>query len=693
MSAGKRIKGIRGMEDLKSAIKRKIKHVLINRQHKRYNRLLEEKTISYDTWIKKTEKKLAERASGAASVISVKAVSYDVCREYLTGNALAAEEAEAVVFADACGRLSDLATELIGEFFARHPEVSLLYGDEDVMSPEGERYTPWLKPDWSPDTFLSCFYFGSVFAVRTKALQRLTAAQKEWIFAEGSDVYRLCCLLAGESGGFERRAQGNLFPIGHVDEILFHASYNRETEIYQWKLNLEEEQNNKDQNEGNKKISVIIPSKDNPDILKQCLISLEKTRKTDSGIACEVIVVDNGSKDEAKCELEKWFANTGVTYLYQRMPFHFSKMCNLGAKVASGDVLLFLNDDVEAAQEMKEEGEDFLQIMYETALRPYTGAVGVKLCYPDSQRIQHAGIVNLALGPVHKLQFKEDTESFYYGWNRKMRNVIAVTGACLAVAKERFWQAGGFPEELPVAFNDVDLCFTLFEKGYYSVVLQDVVLYHHESLSRGGDDSREKLERLLAEKDRLYERHPKLCGKDAFYHKYFAADRLSAGFELKSEDEDERQADGEWKSSEASEAGKLLENAREDACVMVSLEYAGKAGSPGKYLIQGYSFVTGSDNACYEKRILLKRESSEREEETAKENGAQLWSVKPVICPRKDVEENLPDQLHVGLTGFRIYLKEGDLPAGSYRIGVFVRDCCSGGRLYSWTNRYLRMEA
>ena len=115
---------------------------------------------------------------------------------------------------------------------------------------------------------------------------------------------------------------------------------------------------------------------------------------------------------------------------------------------------------------------------------PHVGAVGAKLLYPDSDIIQHAGITNLRVGPAHKLQFLSDEKVHYYGKNRFVHDVMAVTGACLLLEKEIFERAGGFDEKLAVAFNDVDLCYTIYEMGYYNVVRNDVVLYHHESLSR-----------------------------------------------------------------------------------------------------------------------------------------------------------------------------------------------------------------
>ena len=162
------------------------------------------------------------------------------------------------------------------------------------------------------------------------------------------------------------------------------------------------------------------------------------------------------------------------------------------------------------------------------------------------------------------------------------------------------------------------------------MVLQDMPLYHHESLSRGNDDDKEKLLRLLREKDKLYERHPGLYGKDPFYHKYLAGDMLSTGFELKAEYEPEK----EELPVRTMDTGELERGAREDGCVMISLEYAGPAADFGgrkdktELLIQGYCFISGSDNALFEKWILLKPE------EDAEKNGGKLSGIRPepILC-------------------------------------------------------------
>ena len=762
-------------QGLKQGIKQVLKEMLADRQRKKYRRILEKKTVTYDAWIRQMEKERANaREEERRPDTSVKEIPYEACRDYCLGKALRGEKSEVLVFTDSQGIISESAREEIGEYFSAHSGIKMLYGDEDVMSPEGIRYTPWFKPDWSPDTFLSFFYFGSIFAVRTQLLQELTVEEMRRAFGEegrrgneeGKGIYRLCYLLAIKCGGFEKRAADGdrNFPIGHLDEVLFHGKVNREMMLERMQgellgdlagpevekrpeqrqglvskqiLTCEEEKEEADvyaarvdSNErrcpDKKEISIIIPSKDHPELLKRCILSLaaeagleydkeyekkyekecekkhEKECEGEFRKKYEMIIVDNGSRQETKEELERWLEERDIPakYLYRPMPFHFSRMCNMGAEAAEGEVLLFFNDDVEIPEKSKEakaEHPNLLQRLFHMAVRPYVGAVGVKLYYPDSIRIQHAGIVNLGLGPVHKLQFKEDNTSYYYGWNRKQRNVIAVTGACLGVEKKKFIEAGGFPEELPVAFNDVDFCFSLFEKGYYNVVLQDVPLYHHESLSRGNDDDRKKLERLLHEKDKLYERHPALAGKDPFYHKYLASDILSTGFELKAE------YGPEYKQiyRRPQEGGNLLAGAREDACVMISIEYAGPAAVIGgkeskaaDYLIQGYSFVTGSDNAIYEKEIILAPEQDDsgiRAGQKIPGNGAGLLSISPEPMIRRDVEENLPDQTNVGLTGFSVIIDGSRWQGGCYRIGVLVKDKTSGQKLYSWTNRYLKM--
>lgn len=675
-----------------------LKNNLIKLWRKKYRNELLKKTAAYDTWIREKEERVGKRlAEQGRNALTVRRIGRNAFSSFISGrkeNALTEEEADICLFLMADGRENRLTEALLTCYFEEHSRIDLAYGDEDVISPDGIRYTPWLKPDWSPDTFSSMFYFGSVFAVRTSALKRLTEEEIDAVAKCAEEdvrlaAYGLCGLLAEKCGGFAKRETPEAFPIGHIDEILFHTYYNVEMDILKKGGFSTAEPEVREGGGKEPLISVIIPSKDNPDILMRCIESIKRTVTADY----EIIVVDNGSAAGTKELLAGWLKRQSARYIYEKQPFHFSRMCNIGAKAAKGNILLFLNDDVEAVK------AGWLESLCAQAAKPYAGAAGVKLLYPHSEKIQHAGIVNLRLGPVHKLQFMSDEVCHYYRWNRGTRNVMAVTGACLAVEKTKFKEAGGFPEELPVAFNDVSLCFALYEKGYYNCVLQDCRLFHHESLSRGRDEERDKLARLLAEKRKLYMRHRELYGRDPFYHKYLAGDMLSSDFDTG--------ADYEWKEtmpfSKIGRGDGIVRNAGEDGCVLISLEYAGtieewkqgisigkkeKAGGEAIYYLQGYAFVSGSDNACYEKKIILGRVPEERQE--TEKTG--IIAVMPEILRRADVERNLPDQINVGLTGFRAKLRGKEIKTGSYRIGMLVKDRCSGRRLYAWTNRYLEVR-
>lgn len=590
----------------------------------------------------------------------------------------------------------------------------LVYGDEDVLTEKG-REKPWFKPDWSPDTFLSYFYMGSLVALSAGAVCECLErnphlaeqlASKELLKRKNA-VYELCYHVIDRKDC-----------VRHIDEVLYHTAeegyeavkemqlpgdftfgYDRQDGSHQpaggEDSRRPEERRKKGMQEENRDhlVSVIIPSKDNPEVLFHCIHSL--TELTEGVIPYEIILVDNGSKEENKILIKQKVEALqqkscplcrGSHYHYEPMTFNFSRMCNLGASMAKGDLLLFLNDDMEIIQ------GDWLVKLAEKAVLKRAGAVGAKLLYPDSTVIQHAGITNLHVGPAHKLQFLDDKDDHYYGRNRYVHNMMGVTGACLMLQKEKFEEIGGFYEGLAVAFNDVDLCYTLFEKGYDNIQRNDVVLYHHESLSRGKDgESEEKQLRLLKEKDVLYERHQDCYGKDPYYSRYLTTDMLES--EYTPAYHYQVSMDMPW--SRVQKRG-LPENAREDACVVLGMECAmdiykwkyGVAAGRGKtppteedegYYFQGYAFVIGSDNACYKKTLFLEdKETKER-------------LLIPVMdCYRPDIDGNLTDQIHTELTGFAAKVHLSDIPEGQYRFGMLMEDHCSRQKLFSYSSWVLR---
>ena len=666
-------------------LKETIKGILVEKQHTKYRAELCEKEMSYEDWILKQEKEIRvddflslnwqnclknekirkendgsqyenegllskkgffldcyevwdkERKIASKLTVDVFAttkMSKKVCENLL--DSLANCQKDVVVFKKQEDELSTLTFPLLYRKFFENENIILIYGDEDVQK-EDHRVKPWFKPDWSPDTFLSYFYFGSMVAIRTEAVKTVLDAIREkvpaWTDEEcNSFLYVLCEAVIRNAGGFGKH--NGLFPqepVCHIPEVLVHTKEEgyRATAGCKLPAELKIQKSQKKQ-----KISVIIPSKDNPDVLFCCIRSL--IERTVTTYPYEIFIIDNGSNEENKKKIEAEVAKLnvlaaknvlrgvpeflGIGYHYQPMTFNFSKMCNTGVSVCDGELVLFLNDDMEIIQ------ENWLDLLADKAAFSYVGAVGAKLLYPDSDIIQHAGITNLRVGPAHKLQFLSDATDYYYGKNRGVHNMLAATGACLMMRRDVFAEVGGFAEELAVAFNDVDLCYSIYEKGYYNIVRNDVKLYHHESLSRGKDgESEEKQQRLLREKDILYARHQEIYGKDPFYHKYLTTDMFES--EYSPAVRYQVTLDMPWAKVET--LAKLPDNIREDGCVVIGMEaamdiYKWKYGvEPGKgktepkdeelgYYFQGYSFVIGSDNACYRKTLLLENKGNKQ---------------------------------------------------------------------------------
>ncbi len=654
---------------IQNKLKNKVKQILTDRCGRDYERTYchaLERSGYTNTIDAAEEKRLQqwqeELVARHLSVPTLGIVSYDWDQSMDVELILKTTDEEMLVFAENGGRLAEQALEVLKMWAALHPEQKCFYGDEDVLH-QDKRVNPWLKPEWSPQFFETMFYVGGVFGVRREALAEAvkllaqtddTAQENAIATREPVTAAQLVGLVLLCAGGLEKRGQAE--QIGHIPYVLFHHKSEADYEKYK---NAWTERENKfrfvKMDRMKKITSVIIPSKDQPEVLERNIRSLVKTTL---GLPLEIVVVDNGSAPENREKVEKLLGELTwhqVQYIYEPMEFHFSKMCNLGAEKANGDYLLFLNDDTEAVS------EGWIEKMQFCLRNPQVGAVGAKLLYPGTDKIQHAGIVNIPMGPVHKLQFQSDGQNHYFSRNKITANVLAVTGACLMVKAEQFWEVGGFPEELPVAFNDVDLCFSLYEKGYYNVICNDVALYHHESLSRGDDESGEKLARLDRERTKLYQRHPDLKGRDPYYHPYLNHEGLDTRVVAAPE---------EWLWGGSEEV-----QVKEISPVAVSEENAGKIRrhrglflrieSVGGNFCQGYSFMAGDDNACYEKRLLL-------EEET----GGHSFTAPLGRKLRMDLQENMPDQKNVALCGFSVRLC--GLPVGVYRISVLAKNKVTG---------------
>lgn len=434
------------------------------------------------------------------------------------------------------------AYAIISKSLSKNRDCICFYTDEDMMN-DDKRYNPLFKPDFSFDTLMSFNYIGGFFAVRDDFL----ASVSNDINQTGIVAEYMILL----SAAFNCNRKN----IMHISSVLLHKKkkQNYSQEMLSTIASFKKAFLSDRMTQGNMlaepvievneelpvyyiytkfdirpKISIIIPSKDNPALMKTCLESLHAhTVYSDY----EVVVVDNGSSEKNQKEYKKLFSEIPITvkYIYEPMDFNFSKMCNIGVKNSNGRLLLFLNDDIEILQAdfQNKYNIDWLDVMAGDALDKHTGAVGVKLLYPNSTLIQHTGIVNYESGAAHIFSGKDDKEVFPEYRNKAVYNYLCVTGACLMVSREKFDLVGGFEEKLAVTFNDVELCFKLYEAGFDNLVRNDIVHYHHESITRGEDAvDDKKFQRHLNEREKLFDMHPDLIKYDPYYSRFLNQKRL-----------------------------------------------------------------------------------------------------------------------------------------------------------------------
>ena len=654
------------------AVKELLRAPVVAKLYNEYFCELEASFTSYDSYIKDYEEShpasLAIEDEGKTAIFN-----YD----YVSSNHdLSTMESSYVIFTSDEAGLDCNAEALICNTFKENKNISVIYGDEDEYNSNNTiRMNPWFKPGWSPDTLKDYFYFGNVVAFRTDVIKSYMAANPAK--ACFNDIYDMTLSL---TEGMKRNE------ICHLDRVLFHGKYLKklfEKGCTNYDLTDEQIKNNR--------VSVIVPSKDNPQILGNCLRSLIRLTRT---VNYEIIIVDNGSSEENKREIKQLIEtlkqdlatcgyvenavdNEIIRYLYKPQPFNFSRMCNMGAAEAKGDYLLFLNDDIEIRE------GNWLVKMMRVATRKNVGAVGAKLYYPNSMMIQHAGVTNIRLGPVHKLQFKDDRVHYYMDMNNGVHNMLAVTGACLLVGKEIFNEAGGFATELEVAFNDVDLCMRLYEAGYDNAVCNNTHLWHHESLSRGDDSSQEKLERLLGERELLYIRHPQLYAYDPYYSGFLNNDILDCNYSFAYEyDYHNSTYDALLKKFDGKKG-----NGRYDDCLMVSLEYVGDlaqfedctAQNSDEVLLSGYAMVAGSDNSLFERYAVLEGKK-----------GSYMFKLPCVYRP--DLEINTDADENAAMCGFSCVVNRQELSEDEYRVGIIASGRCSRMKLYRQTNKFIRVD-
>ncbi|MGO4441400.1 glycosyltransferase [Rhizobium sp. RAF56] len=423
----------------------------------------------------------------------------------------------------------DLLTEDALYYVARtinqKPEAELIYSDEDKIA-NGKRFDPYFKPDWNPDLLRSHNMICHLGVYKLERVRSIGGFRKGY---EGSQDYDLSLRFSD---------QLNMHQIAHIPRVLYnwrsHANstarsgHNKNyaalagqkalsahlqrkgikgrvevlpTGMYRARYELPEKP---------PLVSLIIPTRNGVELLRTCVQSILKKTEYPN---YEILIIDNNSDDQATLEYFRHIeaADNRVSVVRDDQPFNYSSINNDAVKRASGEYVGLINNDIEVIS------PDWLSEMMSHAVQVGVGAVGARLWYPDD-RLQHGGVI-VGLGGVaghsHKFLPKGAPGYFYRG--ELIQTLSAVTAACLVIRKSTYQAVGGLNENLKVAFNDVDFCLRVSEAGWRNIWTPFAELYHHESATRGTEDTPEKKERFRREIEYMQETWGERLIKDPAY--------------------------------------------------------------------------------------------------------------------------------------------------------------------------------
>ncbi len=417
---------------------------------------------------------------------------------------------EFTAFLDHDDELAEHALYLVAVELGAHPTAEVVYTDEDKLDDHGNRIDPYFKPDWNPDLFLAQNLVTHLCVCRTARVREVGGFRVGY---EGAQDWDLVMRITERIGADDVR---------HIPHVCYHwraVSGSTALAIGEKRYATAAQQRTLSTHFARRResvdvlsvagicwrvryplprpaplVSVVIPTRDQAALLRRAVASV---RERTVYPHVELVVVDNGSADPATLAyLDELAHEPDVRVVRYDGPFNFAALNNLGVRHARGDVLALVNDDVEAL------GAGWLEEMVSQACRPEIGAVGAMLYYPDDT-IQHAGIV-LGLGTsgiaAHAYSRRPRGFAGQIGRALLAQTMSAVTAACLVVRRAVFEEVGGFDEaHLAIAYNDVDLCLRLRERGYRTLWTPYAELYHVESASRGYEDTPAKRERFERE--------------------------------------------------------------------------------------------------------------------------------------------------------------------------------------------------
>ena len=488
-----------------------------------------------------------------------------------TNEAIKMATGDYVGFLDHDDILSEEALFQVVKVINQDLKTDFIYTDEDKIDENYERFEPYFKPDYSPETLECNNYITHFVVVKKEIIEKIGKLNSEFNGAQDFD--------------FVLRATKVANKIIHISKVLYHwrvhknsTAYIADTKNYAFEAgkkvieaDLKREGKSatvefgqevpgiykiKYEVIGNPKVSILIPNKDNIKLLKKCITSILKFTTYEN---YEINIIENNSekketfkyyeelvknskikilnfnkhtvfdingekslenktlnKDLEKNNIEKNIENieTKENELQKVSEFNYSALINFGVKNVDAEFVLQLNNDTKLIT------KDWLEIFIGYAQNSEIGAVGARLYYED-KTIQHAGIIvgvsGIAGNALVNLPYGKHA---YFGREAATRNVLAVTGACLFARRSLYYEVGFMDEkEFKVAFNDVDFCLKLYENGYRNVYNPYIELIHYESKSRGYEISEEKEERFEKEANNFKRKWSKYIKYDPYYNK------------------------------------------------------------------------------------------------------------------------------------------------------------------------------
>jgi GT2 family glycosyltransferase len=429
------------------------------------------------------------RAESNATVIVVPDWTTAVAAKTL---AFAKADADYIGFLDLPDCPAAAAMHLIGAAIGLDRYAELVFADEDVLDAAGRRGDPFFKPGFDPELHDAGDLLGRLLVLRGDLLRRIGLPP------DGPDWFRVL----GQRAVAAVRADR----IRHIPAVLCHrAALDAESRWRRVRHDIPEPA---------PLVSVIVPTKNRADLLRVCVDGV--LRRTDYK-QIELVVLDNGSDEPEAIALLRQLAmdDPRVRILRLPQPFNWAALNNAGARAARGEILVLLNNDIAILQ------PGWLHELIAHAVRPEIGAAGARLLYPDGS-LEHAGMMMDEDGrPCHVLRRAPADTGYLNGVFDAVHSVSIVTGACLTVRRDTFFEVGGLDEGFAISCNDVDFCLRLMAHGYRNVWTPFAVLEHREMATRGSDRTEAMRQRTAAELSRLSRNWGSAAVSDPYFNPNF----------------------------------------------------------------------------------------------------------------------------------------------------------------------------